>query len=656
MKRSLSKTIAAVLAAVLLAPAALGIQSGCARESGAQGAARALAPQALDLQTPARAATGATDPETDVAPGYATEPSAPLPEKAIDNPNGTVYLLVCPKLSWSDITNDQTPTIQYLAGNHAVANVITESKVDTYTLDENPRFHYLRINAKTPAEIDNAVASIYSKLGANDSLIITSSPSLAKIDSFRIEGYALFILVDAGDNGLLTSSTVRRSGLITSGNAGAAIEALLQSPQRHPGNLSVFALTEGTGALGRTTWLARQSSIAASIQDSQDSFITIFLIGVGITLAFSIGLLFLDARIQPSFLEHFLPATRILWIIVLAIPLGSYLMFLQLPSLTNAEIALDYFAFAVMEISFVCIIIALVFRWSYALFFMLGSTTALLLVDQLLGGPMTATGYLSYAPIETTRYYGIGNEGASLAFGAWIMLSGLILNQFEGVRSSARKRSAALDHFKRWGFPAVSAAIILVIAAPWWGANFGVIIWGIVSAAVAWALFNDIDITWKQVVAFTAISAVMAFFVLVLDSTYNFESHMGTTADSLARGWHLVALEIVFNMLRLSVNTLFFSPALSVAFFAILAFLLWLRVAKPGIYAQFWQENKTFKNAYSAILVASVLMLLVEDSGILMPALILLYNIAGLLWLVCDRHSWHIRKWVGRRISAIGEA
>ena len=170
-------------------------------------------------------------------------------------------------------------------------------------------------------------------------------------------------------------------------------------------------------------------------------------------------LLFLDVRIQPAFLEHFLPAMRILWIIVLAFPLATYLMFLQLPSLTNAEITFDFFAFMVMEISFLCIIVALVFCWFYSLLLLFGGTVATLLIDQLLGGFMTVTGYLSYAPIEATRYYGIGNEGASLLFGSWIMLSALLLNR-------ARERNNLAHQFKTWIFPTATFFMILVIAAP----------------------------------------------------------------------------------------------------------------------------------------------------------------------------------------------
>ena len=42
-------------------------------------------------------------------------------------------------------------------------------------------------------------------------------------------------------------------------------------------------------------------------------------------------------------------------------------------------------------------------------------------------------------------------------------------------------------------------------------------------------------------------------------------------------------------------------------------------------------------------------MFLFEDSGILMPALLLLYPLSGLMWFVCNFHSWHIRSFIKER-------
>ena len=554
-----------------------------------------------------------------------------------------VYLLVAPYLTWDAIDSEYTPTLYQLVKNHACTNVVTEAKADIEHLETYPGFHYQRMNATKAREIDARAKEIYDSLKPGDSLIITSSPSLAKIDSYELPGYGMAIVLDMGDKGLLTSGSVHRSGLITSSNLTNAIYALLEAPQVKPGNLSIFPFTDTLGPKDRINQLTRDNSIAMSVKDTEFSFVAIFIVVMGLSFAISALLLFMELRLRPAFLKRLLPASRILWLVALAIPVASYLMFVQLPTYTTPEIVLDYFLFTVMEIVLTCIIISLVFKWTHALLFVLGLTCLTLVVDQLIGGPMTATGYLSYAPIEVTRYYGIGNEGAAFAFGSWIMLSAMLLNSHISERFDY--------HFKRWIFPFLSVVLCVVLGAPWWGCNFGVIIWGTVGTIIAWTMFNGRDFSLKRTLFLTLMTAVAAFCILIFDNVVNPNSHLGSYGDLIAQGDLLeVVAAVAHNVFIYSWDTVIFSPPLTVAFFAILAFMIFLLVRKPGSYAVFWKNNYYFRAGYTALIVTACIMLVTEDSGIFMPALLLLYAFAGLLWLVCDSHSWHIRKWVADRI------
>lgn len=554
-------------------------------------------------------------------------------------PPTNVYLLVVPDLTWDSINTDYTPNLYHVAKNHACTNVITESKVDIEDLETHSGFHYQRLDNARTSDVDARVKEIYDMLESSDSLVVTSSPSLAKGGSYELPGYGMAIVIDRGDKGLLTSTTVRRSGLITSGNLGDAIYSLLASPQIKPGNLSVYPFSGTLSAADRINQLIRENSIAMSVRYSEVTFIAVFLVVMILTFILSAFLLFAETRTKPALLEHLLPSSRILWVVALAIPVATYLMFVQLPTYTTPEIVSDYFLFTMIEIAFTCIIIALVFKWSYALLFVLGLTVLTLTIDQLIGGPMTATGYLSYAPIEVTRYYGIGNEGASFAFGSWIMFSAILLNCHISEKFNY--------HFKTWIFPLGTIVLFMIIGAPWWGANFGVIIWGTVGASVAWTMFNGHSFSFKRTLLLTLLASVLAFLMLILDILTNPESHLSTYASWIAQGNILMIIPDVFShVLPLSVKTLVFSPPLTIAFFAILVFMVFLLVKKPGSYTAFWENNHYFKSGYAALLVAACIALITEDSGIFMPALLLLYAFAGLLWLVCDNYGLHIRKWI----------
>lgn len=559
-------------------------------------------------------------------------------------PPAKVYLLVAPDLTWDSITIDYTPNLYHLVKNCACSNVVPENKVDIEDLETYPGFHYERLGGVKVYEVDARVKELYDMLEPEDSLVITSSPLLARVDSYKLAGYGMAIVVDRGDKGLLTSATTRRCGLITSGNLGNAIYSLLESPQTKPGNLSIYPLSATSSTADRINQLIRNNSIAVSVSHSESLFFAIFLAVIILTFVLSMPLLCAKIPVKSVFLNKLLPVLRILWVVTLSIPLATYLMFIQLPTYTAPEIILDYFLFTMIEIVLVCIIIALVFKWSYALLFLLALTTLILTTDQLIGAPMTVTGYLSYAPIEATRYYGMGNEGASFTFGSWIMFSALLLN-FQISEKFNR-------HFKRWIFPLGTTIVCIVIAAPWWGANFGVIIWGSVGASVAWALFNDRNFSLKRILLVFLLATLLAFVALILDNVINLESHLSKYAGWIAQGDILMIIPDVFShVMSLSLDTLVFSWPLTVAFFTVFVLMVFLLVKKSGAYAVFWKRNHYFKGGYEALLVTACAMLITEDSGIFMPALLLLYALAGLLWLVCDNCGGHIRQWVPTSLS-----
>lgn len=583
------------------------------------------------------------------SPAFADDVEVPLDDAARESTaemaaegtfqNGQVYLVEIPYLSWRDISDDASPALASLAGHYACANLIAADDAPLDEFKDSESFHYAQLDGYSLEQADDYVYSIYADLSPADTLIVTSSPTFAE-NTFDFFGYTPLIVVDAGDNGLLTSSTTTREGLVISNDLTDAVRALLVSPQKNPANLSVFGLTYTMSGNARISHLEKEASTAVSIEESTSRFTVIFVAWMIVTFAFSVVLLFLEIKIRPRFLKFVIPFTRILWVVAISFPIASYLMFILLPSVVTPGVALLFCLAWVALLSFVALLVGFLRRWLYAPLSIFLVTTVALVGDQLLGGPLTSCGYLSYSPIEVTRYFGIGNEGAALLFGSWIMLASLLLNRFPVGRYATV--------FKRWIFPAASLFVIAVIAAPWWGANFGVIIWGTVGAIVAWALLNERRITWKSVAFVVLAAGFLALAVLVLDTTFNAESHMGAQLGSLTGAWYTSILTVIGDMLVLSWNTVLFSPPLAVMFIFIFAFLIYLRVAKPGPYAQFWKRNVPFKAAFTSLLVTAGLMLLVEDSGILMPALLLLYAMCGLIWLVCDLHRWHLRQWIER--------
>lgn len=550
---------------------------------------------------------------------------------------GDVFLIVAPGWEWSDIKEETTPALYSFVYANASANVVYNAALNWDDHKNVTSLHVLAFNSISPAALEEVVSRVTNNLKTGDSLILTNS--VAFLGEYNeAEDYSCLVIKDASDKGLFTSSTTRHMGLITTSDAFLALDALSSTSQRFPAKLTIYPASDLMPTITRLDILTRDSAMASALQSSQPTFIVVMVACLIFATLCTALLLFLEIRIQPNVLAYLLPASRIMWIFSLAIPLATYVMMLQLPTHPDAEICLDYFWFCVLEISLVCLIVALVFRWTWAYMGLLGATVLTLVLDQLAGGPLSVGSYLSYAPVEGVRFFGIGNEGAALLFGAWVMLVAFYLTRRPFTKLSQRLR--------RWLYPVASVFIVSVIAAPWWGANFGAIIWGLVGTFVSWRLFSGHRFSKREVVASVLASGVLAVCVLFLDTTFNGGSHMGGNVNFLSGNLAQQVATVFSNVAQYCFDTLVFSPVLTALFIAVVVFLLFIGVAKPGPYETFWKQHSEFHGAFYALITTAVLMFLFEDSGILMPALLLLYPLSGLMWFVCNFHSWHIRSFI----------
>ncbi len=553
---------------------------------------------------------------------------------------GDVFLVVAPGWEWRDISESATPALYSFVYANAEANLVYNGALNWEKYSSMSSLHVLAFSHLSPSEMEEVMQRVVNNLKTGDSLVITNSVAfLGEYD--ETEDYSCFVVKDASDKGLFTSSTTRHMGMISTWDAVQAIVALASSSQRFPADLVIYPASDLMPTITRLNILTRDSAMATALQESQPQFIVVMVATLLFAMLCTALLLFLEIRLQPKILAYLLPAARIMWIVSLSIPLATYLMMLQLPTNPDAEICLDYFWFCVLEISLVCMIVALVFRWTWAYMGLLGATVIALVMDQLAGGPLSIGSYLSYAPVEGVRFFGIGNEGAALLFGAWVMLVAFYLTR--------RPFSKLSQRLRRWLYPLASLFIVAVIAAPWWGANFGVIIWGLVGIFVSWRLFSGHRFSKREVVVAVCISGILAVVVLFLDTTFNSGSHMGGNVDFSHGGIIDQFIQVFANVVQYSWNTLVFRPILTVLFFGIVAFLLFIGIAKPGPYEAFWRSHVEFHGAFYALIVTALLMFFFEDSGILMPALLLLYPLSGLMWFVCNFHSWHIRSFIKER-------
>ena len=114
------------------------------------------------------------------------------------------------------------------------------------------------------------------------------------------------------------------------------------------------------------------------------------------------------------------------------------------------------------------------------------------------------------------------------------------------------------------------------------------------------------------------------------------QTHLGRALASADQGgiaqlWTIVARKAETNLRVLT------STNWSWILAATLAFMGWVRFRPGGDFEALAAENPNYVAAIVATLVGGALALLTEDSGIVIPSLIMLYTGTGLAWLVLAR-------------------
>jgi hypothetical protein len=255
----------------------------------------------------------------------------------------------------------------------------------------------------------------------------------------------------------------------------------------------------------------------------------------------------------------------------------------------------------------------------------LGSA-GVLLGDQLFGAPLSYSGLFSYSPLLGARYYGIGNEGASIVVGG--ALAGLAL------LADAKRETRWVHRLRAWGPAIAGLAIVLITAAPFLGANVGLVAWGTAAFGILWLGLNGRRMTFGWFVLGVAIAiAFVAAFSLYDLSDGATQTHLGRAWESAGAGgleelWRIVVRKAETNWRVLRATNW------SILMVAILAFLGYMRWRPYGIFAETLAAYPAFGVAVTAALWGSLVGYFTEDSGIVIPALVMLYITGSLLHLM----------------------
>lgn len=244
-------------------------------------------------------------------------------------------------------------------------------------------------------------------------------------------------------------------------------------------------------------------------------------------------------------------------------------------------------------------------------------------VALLLGGQALVNAVFGNSVVVAGRFYGIGNTGWALFFGSGVLaLAGL----GEIVRA------------RRWNvWLALGLIVMLVITgAPPFGADVGGLLTGISSAIVILVVGRDERIAWRAVaigiVAATAVTLLVAFLDSLRDP--DAQTHLGRFFESLFSG-DATARTTLWRKATQAMESLSISRFSYIVLLGVGALGVLLRRPR-GPLRDVLPAYPLFRAAFAGLLVAGVLGFLLNDSGVVVPALLLAQGVPLVVVLAVD--------------------
>lgn len=463
------------------------------------------------------------------------------------------------------------------------------------------------------ANVDDFLQKLTNVMGNKDLLMVISpTPDELLVQEKKMLTPILMWSKDKQQQGLLISGTTKHPGIVMSTDIAATV-------------LSHYDIQGKSNITGRNmhTTIYNGDKLAF-LQEKQDKLAVTFsartplqqmyvLLQI-VVLAVSLWMIFFRRKgskiIKPLIL------------FVISVPLA----YLLLPLFPNHSVIL-----VGIELLLLALILAalanILGRGNFilSLGILAAVTSAMILMDTLLGQSLQKRAILSYDPMAGARFYGIGNEYMGVLIGSTIIAVSLMVSGL-GV---ARRRLALL-----------AAAIIFLItvfclAAPNLGTNVGGTIAASVAFLTTFLLFLDVKFRPKTIaiVAGTVILLLLSFIIFDLSRPFNQQSHIGQTARLIIQGGWIEIINIINRKLAMNIKLLRYTVWSRVLLVSIAA--LAILFYKPrGLMKAIYTEYPIIFKGFIGIVTGSLVAFAFNDSGVVAAATTMIFGAPPLLYLV----------------------
>ncbi|WP_227767310.1 hypothetical protein [Zhaonella formicivorans] len=456
--------------------------------------------------------------------------------------------------------------------------------------------------------LDYLLGRVASSLKQDRDLLILASPTPGKEELARHNNLTPVIMYGKGvQAGLLTSPSTRREGIVVNTDLAPTIAAFfgLNTPAAFVGRPVISHSSENN-----LNFLLRLNTRLIEIYNHRPVILKSHIVMQILFILSAIALLILTTkelitRIISFFVFYFLISTLLL------IFFGYF---------QTARPALSLVIFLGLGLAVSALVYALPFNGLKKIQAVALLTSLVLLFDLLFKLGIMQNSPLGYDPIIGARYYGLGNELAGVLIGSTLLSASLFWQENRGY------------------LRLLGAAYLILTAAAIFLPQYGADVGGLITATLSFG-YLLLNLKQKKSPARLALilplaAALLLFAVAAADFYLNKNdyTHMALTVSTIKQEGLNEAFNIISRKVNMNIKLLNYSIWTKALLSFLLAFAILLAWPK-GFVLRLKTHNPILYQAFAAILIASIVGLLVNDSGIIQAATTFIYLIFPLLYL-----------------------
>ena len=455
---------------------------------------------------------------------------------------------------------------------------------------------------------DAVLGHLLEALDPARDLLLVVAPSSPLWDEDVHFGVALAVGPGFEPGGVLQSPSTRRHGMVTLPDIAPTVldHMDIQRPTSMLGR-AMFATYEGPGErVAALVDVDREAVFIDAVRTPVSTAFVVFQL-----LVYAVAVWVLVRRREPegprTFTQRALQSAALF---LAGFPLATYLAGIiqghELGGPLYGAVLVGITAFIVLGVSL------LVRDPLDRLLVVVGATFLLLIVDLVIGAPLQLNTVFSYSPIVAGRFAGIGNIGFAILAATSLLTGALIVHRW-----GAHVRSLTL-------VAVLFAITVLVDGAPQFGSDVGGAIALVPGLGIAWLLIAGRRPTLRSVlVALVAGVVVLGLFLAAdLARPEDSRTHLARLFEDVRSGGGQVFADAITRKIRTNLR--------------VLGSTIWTFVVPPALGLLAWlllrPRWKWLSETYPKVraglvggLVMAVLGYAVNDSGIVIPAMMFAY-------------------------------